>query len=173
MSFDFQKNRKIWLAGAVLLVLLVLAIVAFWPVQPAAVAVVDLQPEVDKVTAGQTFTQTVTVQSGQAANAVDVTVRYPIDMLQVVSTDTKGSRFDMVLFQPKVDAGHGNVRFVQATIVPFSGNGGKVGTITFKARKSGSVSEQIGAKVVANSSSGTDLAAKPAKKALWQVWLKK
>jgi hypothetical protein len=168
----FNRFRILFIVAVVVL-LAAAAGILFWPMQPAAIAVASLDPGVGRVNAGQQFTEQILIKSSQPANAVDLTVHYAIDELEVVSSSSKQSRFDMVLFPPKVDAGQGVVRFIQATAAPFSGDArnGLVGTITFKAKRAGQPHFTISGKIVANDSKGTDLAQQPASKPLWKVLL--
>jgi hypothetical protein len=163
--------HKKWAWLVVLLLLFIIVVAALWPVEQAAIAVVTLQPMAGSMKAGQQFEEKVVLRSNKPANAVDITVKYPADQLEVITTVTKQSRFDMVLFPPKVDATKGTIRFVQASAVPFSGQGdeGLIGTIKFKAKQAVEPIITVSGKVVANDAKGTDLAVVPVSKALWRV----
>lgn len=167
-----QFKKKHWIALGIGLIILVGLALWLWPVSQPAKASFTLQPESKKVKKGDKFEVVLEVVSTSPANAIDATVHYPTDQLQVVSTSSKDSRFDMVLFPAKAEAGKGTVRFIQATALPFHGaSGGKVGTIIFKATKDGTVTYSVSGKIVANDAHGTDLTAKPKDKRLWQELL--
>lgn len=168
--------RKWWRGLAVLLVLAVVAaVLAWWPVAQPSSAYFVLQPGSQSFTEGQQFDVKVQVQSTKPANAVDATLSYPTDTLDVVGTSSKQSRFDMVLFPAQVDKDKGTVRYLQATAAPFSGasNQGLVGSVTFKAKHNGRVDFDIHGKIVANDSQGTDLTQKQPDKPLWRALLGK
>ena len=167
--FRFVKSR--WVGLVILGLLLVMAAgLYWWPVPQRSDAYVALDYDSAKIKADQQFDVKVQVGSDKAANSVDVTVTYPAEDLEVVSTSTKQTRFDMVLFPPNKDE-KGQVRFLQATAAPFSGpvEKGLVGTITFRAKSDGPFELTSSGKVVANNSTGTDLMAPKKDKKLWEV----
>ncbi len=169
------RNKWLWLAVVVVL-LLAAGVLAYWPVTQPSDAEVVVQPGTQKVEAGQELTERVAVRSDLPANAVDITLSYPPDILEVVSTSNAKGRFDMQIFPIAVNKDNGTVRFLQATVAPFSGpaDKGYVGEIVFKAKKDGEVEVKVSqAKVVANSAEGTDLTAKKADKKLWETILRK
>ena len=173
MTFTPKKLIGMGLIAVVVIIGVVMA--AFWPIDQSAVAVVSLQPMAGAMKVGQQFSEKVVVRSNKPANAIDLTVHYNTGQLEVVKTESKQTRFDMVLFPPNVNSSNGTIRFVQATAAPFSGQGddGLVGSITFKAKRAGQPTITVSGKVIANDSKGTDLAVKPASKALWRVILHK
>jgi hypothetical protein len=168
--------KKWWQGLAVLAIVgLTAAILWWWPVPQPPKASFILQPASQTVKAGQQLVVKVEVQSSSPANAVDVTLHYPKDRLEVVSSSSKQSRFDMVLFPAAINKSAATVRFLQATVVPFSGlsQQGLVGTVTFKAKLDGQVNFSTTGKVVANNSQGSDLTAKVPDKPLWRSLLNK
>jgi hypothetical protein len=174
MKFFRLINKWWWQIAAGLVILLAAAAaLLWWPVPQQSDAYFVLNYDSHRLNTGQRITVKVQVGSRKAANAVDVTVRYPQDALKVVSTSTKQSRFDMVLFPPDSKT-EGEVRFLQATAAPFSDGpaDGLVGTIEFEAKKETTVSLLTTGKVIANDSKGTDLTATKPDKMLWQEILK-
>lgn len=164
-----KSHWKIVFAAVVLLIMG--ATLLWWPVPQPSVASFVVQPGERQFKKGDQFTVKVGVDSAKAANAVDATVSYPSDELDVMSTSSKNTRFDMVLFPAQVDKSKGTVRYLQATAAPFTGRSDKglVGTVTFKARQDGTVTFGTSGKIVANDSVGTDLSAKRPDKKLWET----
>lgn len=162
------KNKWLWIG---LGLAVIVGFVAWWPVSQPSIANFALQPEHRHVTKGQQFSVSLSVTSTKPANAVDAILQYPADALQVVSTSSKKSRFDMILFPAKANQTNGTVRYIQATAIPFHGfSQGLVGIVTFKAVKNANVSFKVSGKIVANDSKGTDLTTKQPDKQRWQVW---
>ena len=143
-------TRLTALAMAVAMVLLML------PTPVQAAANLSFSPSSASLSVGATWQTTVQVSSDSPVNSIDSYVNYPADILEVTSVDTSNSVFSIVLFQPKVEGGR--IHFVQTSPSPFSGSGGKIGTINFKVKSIGSGSLSFGtSKVIAQDGKGTNV----------------
>ncbi len=97
--------------------------------------------------------------SGTVINNVDATIVFPTDLLSVQSISTSGSILNLWVEQPSFSNNAGTISFDGGVPNPgYSGQGGKVITIYFKAKKSGvaTLSFQNGT-IRANDGLGTDV----------------
>jgi hypothetical protein len=125
----------------------------------AYASTLSLNPESSTVKSGDTFTSQLTVDTqGDDINAVDVSISYPKELLQVNSVD-QGSDFRTVADK---NFGDGLIHFSAATLDPGSGEltvaNGKVTvlTISFKALSGGSANVAISPdSAVVSETSGT------------------
>lgn len=110
---------------------------------------------------GNTFAVTVlTSTGGVAANSFQADFRYPSDKLEVTSISTGGSVCSLFPFQPSYSNGSGTGSITCGLPSPgYNGSGGKIGTINFRAKTTGSavVSIANSSKVLANDGQGTNI----------------
>lgn len=126
----------------------------------AYAASLRLSPASGSYASTRTFTVSVLVSSSdQAINAVSGRITFPTDVLQVVSVSKIGSVISFWVSEPSYSNNSGEVRF--EGIVPnpgYTGSGGKIISITFRARTPGNALVRLGsAAVLANDGNGTNV----------------
>jgi len=110
------------------------------------------------VSAGDEFSVEVRIDSDQALNAYSILFKYPADSLRVLGFNSANSIIDIRRDEPQVLKG-GSIKFAGASLKPFSGQGGIISIINFKALKSGSVNLNFSeAKVYLADGRGTKVA---------------
>ncbi|MBI3956602.1 MAG: hypothetical protein HY340_01295 [Candidatus Kerfeldbacteria bacterium] len=165
MNASFHPNRP--LPGRTLAIRRCLAAVALFAVLgmsfpvPAlgATTTLALSPSSGTSTKGSTFSVTVVVNAGQAINAAEATVNFPKDKLEAKSVSKSGSKFSLWAVEPKISNANGTVTFSGGLPTPgFTGQGGKILSITFLATATGSARLTLsGAQVLANDGEGTNV----------------
>ncbi len=104
----------------------------------AFAATLSLTPSTGVYTAGQTFTARVVVNtSGAAINAAEGTLSFKPSEISVVSV-SKGSIFNLWTSEPSFSNSAGTISFSGGTPTGYTGNGGTVLSITFRANAAGS-----------------------------------
>lgn len=124
----------------------------------AGSASINLSASTNNCKVGASVTITASVNSGgQAINAAEGTINYTSDVLSYVSHSTGGSIFSFWTKGPT--AGSESTTFGGGLADPgYNGSSGKIISITFKAKKEGSVTFSIsGGKVLANDGEGTNV----------------
>lgn len=110
---------------------------------------------------GQVFSVPVTVSTGPSdpINAVSAVLSFPANLLQVVSVDKGGSVVDFWVSNPSFSNSEGTVSFEGGIYNPgFSGSGGKVVSILFKAKAPGSANLSfISSSILANDGQGSNI----------------
>ncbi len=111
--------------------------------------------------AGQLFSVQVSVStvSDEPLNAVSGVISFPTSLLQVVSVDTSGGIVDFWIGNPAYSNAEGTINFEGGIYNPgFSGAGGKVLSVLFKAKSAGpAVLSFISSSVLANDGRGTNI----------------
>lgn len=123
-------------------------------------ATISLIPNSVTVTAGNIVNVSVSVNSqGQAINNSDAIIQFPTDLLQVVNVDTSNSIFNLWVESPGFSNALGQVTFNGGAPNPgFTGTNGKIISITFLAKKTGTASLLFGdSSVRANDGLGTNV----------------
>jgi hypothetical protein len=123
-------------------------------------AVLRVAPAAGSYATGGTFTASVYADSSdQAMNAASVVLSFPKDTLEVVSISKTGSVFSLWPAEPSFSNAAGTVSFDGVVLNPgYTGSGGKLLTVTFRARSTGSAHVGFAsASVLANDGSGTDI----------------
>lgn len=101
-------------------------------------ATLSLSPSTGVYTAGQTFTAKVVVNTnGASINAADGTLTFNPKEITVLSV-TKGSIFNLWTADPSFSNGNGSITFSGGSPTGYTGSGGTVISITFKAATAGS-----------------------------------
>lgn len=96
---------------------------------------------------------------GVSINASEATVAFPVDLLDIVSISKTGSIFTMWVQEPSFSNLNGTVSYSGGLPTPgFTGSAGKVISVVFRAKKTGSSSLYFSsASVLANDGMGTEL----------------
>ncbi len=112
-------------------------------------------------TVGQVFSVSVLVStvSSDPLNAVSGVVSFPANILQVVSIDKSNSIIDFWIGDPSYSNSEGTISFEGGSYNPgFSGAGGKVVTILFKAKTAGVATLSfLSSSILANDGRGTNI----------------
>lgn len=129
---------------------------------PVLAATLGFSPTNVTVSVGSTMTETVVVSStNQAINAVSGVVSFPADLLQVVSVSKTNSILSLWIQDPTFSNTDGTVTFTGVVPNPgYIGAGGKVISIQFRAKKSGTGTVALSSsssQVLANDGNGTDV----------------
>ncbi len=122
-------------------------------------AMVTITPNRQQVQQGYEWQATIHLNANVTVNALDIALGYPADEVQVLRTSLDNSRFETKVFEPTVAHDKHEVYFVQATLQPFTGQGGQVGTITFKAKKPAKPEINVSphSKIIAHDGKGTNV----------------
>lgn len=127
----------------------------------AYAATLNYSPNSGSRNIGSTFSVNVTVSTGgTAANSFQADIRYPSDKLDVTAISTGGSVCSLFPFQPSYNNSAGTAQIQCGIPSPgYNGNGGKLGTLTFRAKTVGSatVTFASSSQVLANDGAGTNI----------------
>ncbi len=128
-------------------------------VSPADAASLSLSPGSGSYAPGATFTVRLSVNSqGQAINAADGTIKFDPSQLSVVSASRSGSIFNLWVTEPTFSNTAGTVTFSGGLPSGYTGSGGNILSITFKAKGSGTSKVAVsGGSVLANDGQGTNV----------------
>jgi len=132
-----------------------LFVVSFQDVDAATFSV---SPSTANIDVGETITLTVSVSStSQAMNAFSGRIYYPTNLLGEPTINTSGTIVNFWTIQPSSEAGA--VRFEGLVLNPgFTGTGGKLFTVTWKAEGTGIATFELSqASVLANDGLGTNI----------------
>ncbi len=130
------------------------------PVGLVRAATLQLTPSASSFGVGDLVTLTVSVNTGGVAiNAVEGTIKFPTDLLEVVSINKDRSILPLWVEGPSFSNAAGEVIFNGGIPNPgYSGQTGQVLTIIFRAKQSGSASIVTASSAVrANDGQGTDV----------------
>lgn len=147
-----MEFKKFILLGAVFL--------AFWIPAAAQAASLKFSPPSGNFVVGETFNVAVYLDTeGKSVNALDLTLNFPPDKMQVVSPGTGNSIVGVWVSQPRFNNQEGTIRLQGGIPEGINVSAGLVTTITFRARGVGSAALKFGAssRVLANDGSGTDV----------------
>jgi|GEM_PF-6315286 len=150
------KNRLLLRA----LILVFIASGFFSVAKNVSAATLNISPYSGTHAVGETFPVLVTVSSnGQSLNAVDATVSFPSDKLQVVSVSKDGSIINLWAEEPNFSNGAGKVSLSGVVLNPgFSGSAGRVLKINLKVIKTGNAAVVFSSgSILANDGMGTDI----------------
>ena len=137
---------------------LVLLLLLLPSVTSAASLVVS--PRTGTFEAGSTFPVAIIVDASDAAfNAVSGRLAYPADMLEVTSISKSQSVISLWVQEPAFSNAAGSVSFEGIVLNPgYKGSNGKVITVQFRAKKTGSAAVSFStAEVLANDGIGTNI----------------
>lgn len=127
--------------------------------QSVSAASLSLSPGSGSYAPGATFTVRLSVNSqGQSINAADGTIKFDPSQLSVVSATRSGSIFNLWVTEPTFSNAAGTVTFSGGLPSGYTGSGGSIMSITFKAKGSGTSKVSVtGASVLANDGQGTNV----------------
>ncbi len=96
---------------------------------------------------------------GVAINNAEAVIRFPSDLLEVISTTTTGSIFSLWITDTKHSNDAGTLSFNAGKPTPgYTGSAGKILSVTFRIKASGSVTLSFASAVIrANDGHGTDV----------------
>lgn len=126
----------------------------------AIAATLSVSPGSTSVNAGDIVTvRLIANTQGTAINQGEGTIRFPTDMLDVVSTSKSGSIFSLWVEEPSYSNSAGTVRFGGGAPNPgYTGSGGTIITITFRAKRAGTATLTLSDTALrANDGLGTDV----------------
>ncbi|MFH1078164.1 MAG: hypothetical protein V1745_02695, partial [Patescibacteria group bacterium] len=126
----------------------------------AQAASLYVSPSSGTYTVGTSFTASVYVSSAdQAMNAASGVVKFPADKVSVESISKSGSTFNLWVQEPAFSNAAGTVNFEGVVLNPgYTGAGGKILSIRFKAKAVGTVPVSISSGLVlANDGKGTNI----------------
>ncbi len=126
----------------------------------ASAATLYFSPDSGSYKIGQQFSVGVYVSSSkEAMNAASGVVSFPAGNLEVVSLSKSGSIFSLWVQEPTFSNSGGTINFEGIVLNPgFTGSGGKIMSINFKAKGTGSSALSFSsASVLANDGKGTNI----------------
>ncbi len=156
-SFSFCPSEI--LAGLTNKLVFALFLLLLLPISAQA-ASLSFLPATGTYNPGTVFSTGITVSSqGEALNAVSGVVSYPKDLLEIVSISKSQSVISLWVQEPYFSNSEGTVHFEGIVLNPgFTGNGGKVLTITFKVKSTGQADLVFAAgSVLANDGEGSEI----------------
>jgi len=154
-----KQTQKVSRQFSVILALLFGVGLALLP-QVAAAASLYFSPSSGSYNVGQTFSVSVYVSSAdQAMNAASGVISFPSDKLEVASLSKSGSIFSLWVQEPSFSNSAGTVNFEGIVLNPgFTGSGGKVITLIFRAKAAGNALLTLSSgSVLANDGQGTNI----------------
>lgn len=146
-----------------ILFLIIIYFLVIFPVSKLYAATLSVVPASasGSYSVGQVFSVPVLVSTvgGDPLNAVSGVISFPTNILQVLSIDKTGSMINFWISEPSYSNSEGTINFEGGSYNPgFSGSGGKVINILFKAKKTGSATLSfISSSVLANDGLGTNI----------------
>lgn len=144
----------------ILLVAQLMVVSVFAAVVSAQVAgALYLSPSTGAHTIGSSFTVTVRVNTaGQPINASDGFITFDASQLAVVGVSRAGSIFNLWTSEPAFSNDAGSISYSGGTPTPYTGNGGAIMTITFRAlRESSSTVRFSAGSILAADGKGTNI----------------
>lgn len=126
----------------------------------AIAATLSVTPATTSVHAGDIVTiRLIANTQGTAINQGEGTLRFPTDMLDVISTSKSGSIFTLWVEEPAYSNSAGTMHFDGGVPTPgFNGSAGTILSVTFHAKKSGTATLTLSdAALRANDGLGTDV----------------
>jgi hypothetical protein len=111
-------------------------------VRAAAGSTLRLDPASGTFGVGQTFQASIVVDTGgEAINAIQADLSFPASTLEVVGLDYTSGSILVITLEHSYDNVAGSIRILGGMPAPgFTGSAGKVATVTFRARTSGTAS---------------------------------
>jgi hypothetical protein len=129
--------------------------------QAQAATTMYVSPASGSFAPGASFTVGVYIStpSDKPANAISSTVSFPTNLLEVSSVSTAGSIVTLWVANPTYSNANGSVHFEGVIVNPgYNGNAGKLVSITFKAKASGTANVTFpSGSILANDGLGTNI----------------
>jgi len=132
----------------------------FFTINYASAATLNIIPSSGLHNIGEIFSVSATVSSpDQALNAVDGTITFPTDILEVTAISKQDSILNLWVEEPVYSNSTGRISFSGVAVNPgFTGANGKVLKINFKIKKSGSGNVGFfSGSILANDGKGTNI----------------
>lgn len=151
-SFEFIVKSRILLAFFALMVFLL-------PTSTQA-ATLSILPNTSNVNVGNIVSVKVVVNTqGEYINNGEAIIQFPVDLLEVVSISKSPSVFSLWVEEPNFSNSLGRISFNGGVANPgYSGTGGSIASVTFRAKKAGDASVIFSdAAVRKNDGLGTDV----------------
>lgn len=145
---------------SVIVAIIFMAVFSFVNIAQAATASLSFYPSSINANVGDTINVSVLVNTDSVTiNNTEAVIDFPSDILQVISVPTSNSIFSMWIENPNFSNSAGTISFNGGVPNPgFTGAGGKIMGITFKAKKSGTASLSFtSGSILANDGLGTDV----------------
>ncbi len=142
------------------IIYIALLLCVFIPQSNVFSATLSIIPSLSQVNAGNIINVSVAVNTqGVAVNNSEAIIQFPPDLLQVVSVDNSSSIFSLWVENPSFSNSTGQVSFNGGAPNPgYTGNNGRILSVTFLAKKAGTATILIGdSSVRANDGLGTDV----------------
>lgn len=153
----FNKRNAIRFVSVFLVCVVLFATLV---VQDVQAATSYFSPSSGSFEVGSIFTVSVSINTkGADINNAEGTVRFPSDLLEVVSVSKSGSIFSLWVEEPNFLNGAGTISFNGGLPTPgFNGSSGKIFSAVFKAKKAGSASVLFSSvSILANDGLGTNV----------------
>ncbi|OHA21791.1 MAG: hypothetical protein A2849_02550 [Candidatus Taylorbacteria bacterium RIFCSPHIGHO2_01_FULL_51_15] len=134
--------------------------ILLFPFSIASAATLNFSPPSGSHNVGSTFSTNVIVEStDQAMNAVSGVISFPWDKLEVVSISKQGSILSLWPAEPSFSNSAGTINFEGIVLNPgYTGASGKILTITFRVRNSGTANVSFSSgSVLANDGTGANI----------------
>lgn len=154
-----KQNNSPKILEKALIISLVAGFSLLLPIKVDAATLI-MQPSASQVKVNNLFTVKVMVNTqNKAVNNIESSIVFPPDLVEVVSVDIKSSIFSLWVEQPNFSNSNGVVSFNGGITNPgYTGGGGKLVSIVFKAKKEGVASIFFsGAAARENDGLGTDI----------------
>lgn len=156
-----NKNKlpKVFL-GLFLCAVICILFIAVGGTKAANAASLYFSPATGSYAVGKTFSVGVYVKSqDQAMNAASGVISFSKDNLEITSLSKGGSIFSLWVQEPSFSNSAGTINFEGIVLNPgFSGSGGKIMTINFKAKSAGQAALNFSsASILANDGAGTNI----------------
>lgn len=105
----------------------------------AHAATLSLVPQVTSVSVGNIISVSISTNTeGKAINNAEATIEFPKDLLDVVSVTKNNSIFTLWVEEPQFSNNAGRITFNGGAANPgYTGNGGSIATVTFRAKQQG------------------------------------
>ena len=152
-SLTFRRLNRAFLFG------LFVGAVFFATAASAYAATLSLSPGSGSYTTNSTFTVRVVVNSsGQSINAAEGSLSFDPSQLSVVSVSRTSSIFNLWVAEPSFSNGAGSISFSGGLPSGYTGSGGTIMSVTFKAKGSGAAKVSFSnGSVLANDGQGTNV----------------
>lgn len=141
------------------LTIFVFVVIYFFSTATVSAASLALSPSTGVYTSNSTFSVNVMVNTGgKPVNAADGTLTFNPRELSVVSVNRTGSIFNLWVAEPSFSNSAGTINFSGGSPAGYSGNTGKIMTVTFRAIGSGTARTSFSSgSVLANDGKGTNI----------------
>lgn len=116
-------------------------------------------PKAGSYQVGKNIAVSIYASAQESVNAFQGTINFPEDKLQLVSVSKSGSIMSLWVQEPSFSNTNGTAQFEGVVLNPgFTGSGGKILTLTFKAKASGVAEVFFGdGSILANDGAGTNV----------------